>query len=400
MNSSKIINASNIMLGNKQVNNLYVGSNKIWSKSNSQSFDILPVVMDSASTLQLSLPSSFITTGNSVFLMKLLSNENIKLSNVDIKYLGCTTDTSTTINKVRIEKIDDYALLCNRLYSFDSWSGGYSNARFSEQTAISLYNNSKTLKFTGFVDENNTTLLRGKYVNRVIKIPACGASGIEKVYMFPYTFYDKYYGMTTFNMYFLDYNDTANSRRNNYLWNNDSQTFIKNGVTKTLDDTLFSSLNINYESLECNIEYSIGPNNTNEFRETVLYGSQVLIHFIQEPHNDHRIYIARDINRGFANKYIEDNDTNLKYLFNLSTSKIINNSIEIYDSIESSTYLSNNGSLTSTGTYILYPVLLENEYDIIYDGNHSISSTTYTWDNIQFKRCILSRNSKIIFHKK
>ena len=205
--------------------------------------------------------------------------------------------------------------------------------------------------------------------------------------------------MQSFDMYFLDYNDTTNSRKNNYLWNNNTQTFTKNGVVKTLNDTIFSSLNINYESLECNIEYSVGPNYTNEFRETVLYGSQVLIHFIQEPHNDHRIYIRRDINRGLDSKYIYDNDTNMNYLFNLSTSKIINNSIEIHDSIASSTY-SSNSIQSSTGTYILYPELLENEYDIIIEGNYSTSANTYTWDNIQFKRCRLNRNSKIIFRKK
>lgn len=400
MNSSKIINASNIMLGNKQVNNLYIGSNQIWSKSNDQTFDLLPIIMDSASNLRLSLVSSYPTTGNSVFLMKPLSNKPVNLANVNIEYLGGTNSSgSASINKVRIEKIDDYALLFNRLYSFDNWSGGYTSANFSEDTIISLYDNSKSLKFTGHIDENNTALLRGKYVNRVIKIPACGTSGIEKVYMYPYTFYDKYYGMQSFDMYFLDYNDTANSRKNNYLWNNNTQTFIKNGVVKTLNDTIFSSLDINYESLECNIEYSVGPNYTNEFRETVLYGSQVLIHFIQEPHNDHRIYIRRDVNRGLDSKYIYDNDTNMNYLFNLSTSKIINNSIEIYDSIASSTY-SSNSTQTSTGTYILYPELLENEYDIIIEGTYSTNANKYTWDNIQFKRCKLNRNSKIIFRKK
>ena len=184
MNSSKIINASNIMLGNKQVNNLYIGHNQIWSKSNDQTFDLLPIVMDSASNLRLSLVSSYPTTGNSVFLMKPLSNKPVNLANVNIEYLGGTNSSgSASINKVRVEKIDDYALLFNRLYSFDSWSGGYTSANFSEDTIISLYDNSKSLKFTGHVDENNTALLRGKYVNRVIKIPACGASGIENVYM-------------------------------------------------------------------------------------------------------------------------------------------------------------------------------------------------------------------------
>ena len=45
MNGAKIINASNIMLGNKQVKNLYMGSNLIWSNNEEeQQFDLLPIL--------------------------------------------------------------------------------------------------------------------------------------------------------------------------------------------------------------------------------------------------------------------------------------------------------------------------------------------------------------------
>lgn len=400
MDISTIINASNIMLGNKQVNNIYCGSNKIWGTSNEQTFDILPIVMDSDSYLRLSPVSSYAVTGNTAFIMKPLSNENFKLSDIKIDYLSGVNETGDSVsNKVRIQRIDDYALLFTRLYRFDDWSGGMTGSIFTENTTLTLNNQTKQLTFKGKTDENNTRLLRGKYVSRVIKIPACGASGQEKVYMYPYTFYSDFYAMQTFNIYYLDYNDPSNERKNNYLWDNNLQTFNKDGVIKTLNDTLFSSLNINYECLECTINYTIGPNNTNQFRETVLYGAQVLLHFIQEPHNDHRIYIRRDVRRGLDSKYINDNDTNFNYLFNLSSSKIVNKSIEICDGAEEAVYKNVEGQ-SSTGTYVLYPITLENEYNIILSGSHTIYDDLYTWDNIQFKRCKLGRDSKIIFNKK
>jgi hypothetical protein len=400
MNSSKIINASNILLGGTQVNNLYIGSNKIWSKSSEQTFDLLPIVMDSDSYLRLSPAASYAVTGNTAFIMKPLSNENFKLSQVNIDYLRCVNENDDiTSNKVHVQKIDDYALLFTRLYRFDDWSGGMTGSIFTEYTNISLNNQTKQLTFKGKTDENNTRLLRGKYVSRVIKVPACGMSGIEKVYMYPYTFYSDFYAMQTFNIYYLDYNDSSNERKNNYLWDNDSQTFNKDGVVKTLNDTLFSSLNINYESLECSIEYSIGQNTTNQFRETVLYGAQVLLHFIQEPHNDHRVYIRRDIRRGLDSKYVQDSDTNFNYLFYLSTSKIINNSIEFACEAEAATYRNATGQ-SSTGTYILYPLTLENEYNIITSGTCTLDNNLYTWDNMQFRKYRLSRNSKIIFDKR
>lgn len=388
------------MLGNKQVSNIYCGSNKIWDTSNEQTFDILPIVMDSDSYLRLSPVSSYAVTGNTAFIMKPLSNEPFKLSNIEIDYLGGIDEANNTIgNKVHIEKIDDYALLFTRLYRFDDWSGGITGSIFTEHTNISLFNQTKQLTFKGKTDENNTRLLRGKYVSRVIKIPACGANGQENVYMYPYTFYSDFYAMQTFNIYYLDYNDPSNERKNNYLWDNNLQVFNKDGVVKTLNDTLFSSLNINYESLECHIKYSIGPNTTNQFRETVLYGAQVLLHFIQEPHNDHRIYFRRDIRRGLDSKYINDNDTNFNYLFNLSSSKIINNSIEFNSESNSSTYMNSEGQ-SSTGSYILYPITLENEYNIITSGTCTLYNDLCIWDNMQFKRYKLGRNSKIIFDKK
>ena len=139
MNINKISDAKNIVYGNNQISDLYLGSKKIWSLTKEEhTIDLLPVVMDSMSRIQLSLTDSqnFVTTGNSVFLMKSLSD--IKLSNLNIEYLGGTNeDGDDIINKVTIQKIDDYALLFSKGTTYDSWPGGKAGSVFNEQIKLS-----------------------------------------------------------------------------------------------------------------------------------------------------------------------------------------------------------------------------------------------------------------------
>lgn len=436
MDGYKITNANNIMLGNNQVN-LYIGSNKIWDSTEQKSFSFMPIVMDSDANLKLSWEDSYAAVGNSTFIIKPTNNTN--LNEINIAYRNINS-------KVRMLKFDDYALCVNRYYNHNSWPGGTTSGVYEEYIDLSLDNQTKTVKIFGKGDENNQIFMSGMFVNKVIKVPSCGTSGVVKVQFFPYSFDDEFYSMKTFRLMLLDYNDTTYDRKNLYVWNNDNQTFKHNttGAIKTLDDTIFSSLNVSYYGLIGTIEYTIKPNNTNEFRDIALCTMDSMVHFVQESHNDHRIYIG--FNNLMDTEYI-DNPTGeqheqqeqpsgcgtcgtvgysditytngeqplgeqesygvdyytsgeigtpeeteptineSEYLFHLSGSKIINRSTQIIVPISAS---------------IIYPESLENEYDIIIEGRNTLTSNTYTWDNMTFKRynVYTNKTDKIIFKKK
>ena len=91
-----------------------------------------------------------------------------------------------------------------------------------------------------------------------------------------------------------------------------------------------------------------------------------MLHFVQEPHNDHRIYIRRNRRVALDTKYTESND----YMFQLFESKILKGSMEF--------------EFEKPG-YIVYPIALENEYDILTEGNMAASNMIYTWDNMNFR---------------
>ena len=379
MDVSKITNASNIMLGNKQVKKLYIGSNLVWSPNQEeQQFDLLPIVMDSDAQIRLSYSDLYQTIGNSTFIMKPLNP--IKLSDVDIIY--------NTQYKVAIQKIDDYALYISRITSHNYWSGGNTIGPFEETTTLRYKNQEKEITFKGKLDENNKTFMGGMYVNKVLKVPSIGCNNeILKVRFFPYTFDDKFYSMTSFPLYLVDYNDTSNSRKNYYLFDNEAKTFTNTRTNNVinLNDTIFSNLNVSYSGLQGIIEYSIKQNNTNEFRDIVLYTYDSLVHFVQEPHNERRIYIGLNTSRVSESEYLEKGNDNGEYMFHMYGSKILNGPFQID---------------CGYTTDVLYPEALENEYYITYVKTLNRDEKRYTWDNIVYKRCSATRFSKIIFNKK
>lgn len=380
MNGYKLSKANNIIFANNQITDLKLGNNTIWNPNlNNTSFNLFPIVMDSDANLRLTWNTSYPTQGNSTFIIK--SSDNIKMSDIDIIH------ESNGGGTVAISKIDDFCLYANRYAGVNNWPGGSSNAIFEENVILKFNNYSLPMKFYANGDENNRTFIAGTYVNKVIKSPSKGCSGTIDINFYPYNFDDIFYSMSLFDMHLVDYNDSENNRRNLYLWNNDNKKFthISNGNIIDLNDTIFSSLNITYSGLKGHIEYTIKPNNTQEFKDIALRINDAMIHFIQEPYSNHRIYLkyfTRKINRS----YLESNNSN-EYMFHWCGSKIISRPIELKFDYSCD---------------VLLPETLEIEYNIIMNGSITLdeSSGNFLWDNLSFKHYKCLANSKIIFKRK
>ena len=387
------VKASNIMLGNNQVKQLYLGSNKLWDSEEDHTYALYPLVMDSIATLRviwnIVTPDNMqlVTTGNSTFVIR--PTTDIKMSDIQVTYsqnVYTLQHGSSSSPRVVVNKIDDFGLYIHRFCGYNVWPGGNSSADYDYTYKFTYFDHEKTIRFYGLVDENNKTYMNGLYVNKVIKCPSKGSSGIVKVQFFPYTFEDEFYCMNSFPLYLVDYNDESNSHKNLYLWDNDNKTFTHTttGNIINLNDTIFSSFNVTYEGLLGTIEYTIKPNYTNEFRDAMFCTSDAGLHFIQEPHNDHRIYIGEFTRRILVPEYLDSYEHENEYIFHLCGSKIVNNVFE--------------HTICYT-TDILYPKSFENEFNIIMEGNYTYVGS-YMWDNIQYEHYSFPRNSKIIFDKK
>lgn len=389
--NTKLINASNIMFENRQVKNVYLGNTSLWEQNpQSKTFDLQPIVLDSDANLTLTYKNSLATQGNSTFIIK---TPNIDISKIDISY-PYEKINSNVIPRVIVQKIDNYALYCNRYGTFNSWQGGSSSGLFEENITFiykdQIGEQSKSINFYGRGDENNQMFLHGLYVNKVIKVPSKGTTDSLTVKFYPYTFDDEFYSMQTFNIWYVDYEDTSNNRKNLYLWDNNNHVFrhTTNGNIKTLNDTIFSSFSVSYYGLTGTINYTIKQNISNDFKDAALSIRDCMIHFVQEPHNDHRIYIVdwhtRSFNFTNDSSYLDNGNTN-ENMFHLSGSKIINGNIEFN---------------FSTWTDVLIPESLEEEYNIEFVGNTKLNNGIYSWDNLSFKFYTCYKDSKIIFNKK
>ena len=398
----KLSNANDIIFKGEHVNSLYLGSKKLWERNETiPTFEINPVVMESNATLRLSYfrntsessggIASFMMTGNSTCIFK--ATPGIKMSEIDISYLGGTNEDNDVIqNKVLMQKIDDFGLLLSRgsASTHGNWVGGTTGSNYDERTDLTYKNQTLQLRFRGWTDEDNGVFSDGMYVNKVIKVPSCGVSGTEILTFYPYTFYSYMYKLDKLNMYLVDYDyNNTNNRKDLCLWDNDNKVFkYESGNTLRtvqLNNTIFQSLNTSYAYLEGRIEYTIAPNNTNEFRDTAVKINDCMIHFVQEPHNDHRIYIRRNRRVALDTKYTDDNS----YMFQLFESRILKGSMEFeFDK----------------PSYIVYPIALENEYDILLEGNMAPTEGTFMWDNMEFRRYsggkVNGVMAKFIFRKK
>lgn len=388
---TELINASNIMFENEQVKNVYLGRTSLWEQNpQSKTFTLQPIVLDSDANLVLTYKNSLPTQGNSTFLIK---TPGVDISKIDISY-PYESINSNVIPRVIFQKIDNYALYCNRYGTFNSWPGGTTTGLFEENVTFTykdqLGSQSKEINFYGRGDENNQMFLEGLYVNKVIKVPSKGKTDSVNIKFYPYTFDDEFYSMQTCKIWLVDYEDTSNNRQNLYLWDNDNHVFrhTTNDNVKTLNDTIFSSFEVSYYGLTGTINYTIKPNESGVFKDAALSIRDCMVHFVQEPHDAHRIYIVNWHTRAFnfanGDSYLCNGDTS-ENMFHLSGSVVIDNNIEFN---------------FTKWVDVLIPESLEEEYNIEFVGNTKSNNGTYEWDDISFKFYTCYTNSKIIFNKK
>ena len=394
MTGFELYKASNIQLGNNQVNNLQLGNDSLWN-TNEKEWILQPVVMMSTAYIRNSFNTvltdqvEIMATGNTSFIMKSLND--VKLSDIEVSYPYESFNRGRP--RCHFLKLDDWAFYIHRFYGWNTWNGGTGSAIWDETTTLNYFNQSKTVKLKGYTDENNKTYISGLYVSKVIKSPSCGYEGIVKINFFPYTFYDDFYAMQTIELYMIDYtninsNPTVSGWKQKYLWDNTNKVFRhSDGTEISLSDTMFSKFNVTYEGLKGEIEYEIKPNYTNEFRDIAICTNDAMIHFIQEPHNEHRIYIGEWADHTYltgTTKYIDNPYYPEEYLFHICGSKIIDKTITFYNIYKK---------------FIMYPISLENEYKISMIGQIDDMGMHY-WDNMVYKHYRFYKGSKITFKKK
>ena len=181
----KLNDANDIIFKGEHINSLYLGSKKLWERNETiPTFELNPVVIESDGMLRLNYfkyqsdiaagITTYTMTGNSTCIFK--ASPGIKLSDIDISYLGGTDGAQ---NKVLIQRIDDFALLfCKgNASSHGTWPGGSTGSNYNEYTDLIYKNQTLHLRFKGVTDEDNAVFSNGMYVSKVIKIPACGRSG-------------------------------------------------------------------------------------------------------------------------------------------------------------------------------------------------------------------------------
>ena len=358
---------SNATIGDKQIDTIYYESHPIWCH---ETLDLIPIVVPSNGGIVRTWQNSLATTGNATFLMK--SKANTNLSHVNLTY-------SASNPKVLANRLDNFGYMMYRFAGYDYWPGGSTMAPYSENLTFGLGGQTLTTRFIGQIDEDNVIFNDGLYVSKIIKIPSCGGSGSATVKFFPYNFNDEFYGMSEFDINLFDYTDTGHTDGQVlYLWNSSSSSFYNSNSSRTIQlaNTMFSSFGVSVTGLEGTISYTATQNLTDDFVDTAfVVGDIMMIHFIQEPSSNNRIYYGETID-----SYYWPN-----YLINSLGSEIL-------------------GEDARTFTFkklwhLLYPAALENTYSITTEGTCNLDSNTYTWDGKSFKHYTNYANSKMTFTK-
>lgn len=298
-------------------------------------------------------------TGNNCFLAKAITGN---------KDLGNSTITNAN-NTATIFPVDNWGFVFHKFSQYDQWEGGVSGGNYSFSETINHKRTSIPITFNTKLDEDNVALLEGCYVNKVVKVPSKGDSGQVIVNLYPYTFESNYYSSSSTPSIPL------------YLFNYDTNTLSEYNQ----GDGIFTSLTSTQSGLDITINYSISQNNTNDFRDSVVvlysdYCCHVLIHFLQEPHSENRIYFGQKVDSQylFKDAVLEDYGTasrlyqdDGKWIFCTHGSHVLEDYFEL-----KSPY---------NNWYFYYPSSLEQRYTISVDGTAGRTYPThYTWDNIDY----------------
>lgn len=276
-------------------------------------------------------------TGNALWYMK--------ASGAD---LGKVTITQDRYN-VKAQRIGNWGYIMSRLYQNDGWPGGIGGSDWMQQMSFTSGSTTLNGTFRSDIDEDNTTLLSGCYVNKVFRIPSIQYSGYTKYYFYPYTFNSNMYGETKMNVQYYDIATNA-------IYDIDDSFDFSN--------TIFQSISSSIDGITGTLNYTIKANTTNNYREGAIIVNETLIHFLQEPASNNRIFFGKADNDMYL-----DNDNwsqhNEEYLFHQLGS---------YD-------LDGDFELTFTEMYqmVLYPQDLTDRYNIVVENGELSGSSTVTW---------------------
>lgn len=391
---------TNLTYDGNPVNVLNV--NNIYQWNSSTEFTAKMILVDSDTIGEPVEGTSARINGNCRFLVKVDDTGN--LDNMEVSY-------SPSPNSYTVYRLDDYGFLFDRYIGYDQWGGGSGVYGYNMSINLSKQSITKSFSFDGHIDENNVVFLEGLYSNKTIKVPSVGAyNKILKFQLYPYSFESEFFDSN----YIESGNIIKKIRLNNgelIDFSDKYQSVINNTEYHTikftnLEDTIFDDFKINLSGIDGNIEYSINSNNSNMFRENFVLlcfidvsgvHSSIGIHFIQEPHNEFRIYYGPysseaaylDLKYTYVDSgtwnYVFENDN--EHLFNMG-SNILNNYYELN---------------LSDGQCVVYKKDLTNYYDITFSNPNyvgELKDISCKWDGMTFGYRYISGNTKVIFQKK
>lgn len=197
--------------------------------------------------------------------------------------------TYTATRHLYCSYIDEHALFILNTYGYNSWPGGTSGGMGGVITIKTSIGETRKLSFEGKADENNAILLRGEVVCKSFRVPAAGMDNYIELYTYPYTFETMYYtgALPEVSLLTIGY-QTVNSVPI-------EESYSDNCIAISIEEgSSIIDFKINYK-LEANTsksykEFAVIPKLTafNLYNKKV--NTRYMLHFIQEPRNENRIY--------------------------------------------------------------------------------------------------------------
>ena len=371
---------SSLSYNNSEVNTLIFKNLYNWQVEGELEFIISPLLMQSTGEiLNVSISPSY------------SNNTNVYITGNHIMF--CRTqnclpkDIIINSGNVSFDKlaVDNYGMMLSRIYSRGNWPGGTSSNMFNVNTTFSVGNQScNKFNFISQVDENNTCFLKDLFTTNVIRVPSTGFTNFSlNYYLYPYDFDSNLFSYDVNNLYSSDpvYHvfEIDNNSRNMQTQMTSRQDIINN--------TIFSDINLSSQETVVTLTCSIENNSTNNYREVGIIFGDTLVHFIQEPYNQNRIYY---------NKYKPYYSPSIDYsssetLFQEMESYVLQDQYEINSTLDD--YL------------ILLPENLENRYTITWNSSSGVlypinqDNNIYSWSGINYK-CYGCGSNQLTFTRK
>lgn len=257
------------------------------------SFVIRPILYDSeigtsyADAYGVPTGETISVTGNSTFV-------GLAPSGTNLQQVEIAGDTSV----VSVLPIDNWGYIFNRYYSYNEWAGGIAGTEFSIIQNYTYNDAACSLKFQSTLDENNTTLLEGCYLNKVIRIPVSGGRGELKLDIYPYSFRSY---TTELSLQWWDYENGVF-----YTYSSSDAKFKNNQSEIPLRETQFNSLQIEkIDGVTAKIIYQFKNNYNTRYHHYPIIFNGTIINFVQESlvnNENSRVYFGKPYTYCYTDK--------------------------------------------------------------------------------------------------